>query len=72
LEKLPSHRDFATVWTADQRHNLGLNGQVMLDNLSSLKVTLVDRVDRWSKEHPGDLYERVQNRLDRGWVHGIK
>ncbi|KAF7976920.1 hypothetical protein HWV62_5322 [Athelia sp. TMB] len=47
LEKLPAHRDYQTTLNADQRHNLGLNGQEILDSLSELKPTLVDRHERW-------------------------
>ncbi|KAF9462259.1 hypothetical protein BDZ94DRAFT_1261890 [Collybia nuda] len=52
LEKLPTHRDYHTLLNAAQRHNLGLNGQDILDHLSDLKPTLLERHERWMKEHP--------------------
>ncbi|KAL0945895.1 hypothetical protein HGRIS_012180 [Hohenbuehelia grisea] len=52
LEKLPSHRDYHTALTATQRHNLGLNGQDILDSLSDLKPKLVERHERWLKANP--------------------
>ncbi|KAF8179888.1 hypothetical protein BJ912DRAFT_639027 [Pholiota molesta] len=52
LEKLPNHRDYNTMLNSNQRHNLALNGQDILDNLADLKVTLVDRYDKWLQKHP--------------------
>ncbi|KAI0089456.1 hypothetical protein BDY19DRAFT_942423 [Irpex rosettiformis] len=47
LEKLPTHREYQTLLTANQRANLGLNGQEILDNLSELKPLLVDQYEAW-------------------------
>ncbi|KAF4576218.1 hypothetical protein EYR40_000457 [Pleurotus pulmonarius] len=52
LEKLPSHRDYHELLSSAQRHNLGLNGQDILDSLSDLKPTLVERFEKWTKAHP--------------------
>ncbi|KAJ3501429.1 hypothetical protein NLJ89_g9344 [Agrocybe chaxingu] len=62
LEKLPMHKDYHVVLNANQRHNLGLNGQDILDNLSDLKPTLVDRYDKWLQKHPDGIdHERTPN-----------
>ncbi|EGO01337.1 hypothetical protein SERLA73DRAFT_159766 [Serpula lacrymans var. lacrymans S7.3] len=55
LEKLPSHKDYNTLLTSTQRQNLGLNGQNILDSLSELKPTLVDRYERWAAQHPEEV-----------------
>ncbi|KAF4621611.1 hypothetical protein D9613_012625 [Agrocybe pediades] len=52
LEKLPTHRDYSTFLDENQRHNLVLNGQVMLDNMTALKLRIVDRYNKWLSEHP--------------------
>ncbi|KAH7929023.1 Mov34-domain-containing protein [Leucogyrophana mollusca] len=52
LEKLPTHKEYYTLLTSTQRHNLGLNGQNILDSLSELKPTLVDRYERWLAQNP--------------------
>ncbi|PPQ79036.1 hypothetical protein CVT25_002345 [Psilocybe cyanescens] len=61
LEKLPSHRDYNTVLNVNQRHNLGLNGQDILDHLSELKPSLVDRYEKWLQRHPDGDHERTPN-----------
>ncbi|KAF9555501.1 Mov34-domain-containing protein [Agrocybe pediades] len=62
LEKLPTHRDYNTVLNANQRHNLALNGQDILDNLTDLKVRIVDRYDKWLSKHPDHAdHERTPN-----------
>ncbi|OCH90506.1 Mov34-domain-containing protein [Obba rivulosa] len=50
LEKLPTHKDYQSLLNAEQRHNLGLNGQDILDSLSRLKPVLVDRYERWRSQ----------------------
>ncbi|KAF9484282.1 Mov34-domain-containing protein [Pholiota conissans] len=55
LEKLPAHREYNSMLSANQRQNLALNGQDILDNLAELKVTLVDRYDKWLKKHPDGI-----------------
>ncbi|KAH7908544.1 hypothetical protein BJ138DRAFT_1068611 [Hygrophoropsis aurantiaca] len=55
LEKLPTHKEYYTLLNATQRHNLGLNGQNILDSLSELKPTLVDRYEQWLARHPEDV-----------------
>ncbi|KAI5996039.1 hypothetical protein EDC04DRAFT_2612919 [Pisolithus marmoratus] len=52
LEKLPTHKEYYTLLTTNQRHNLGLNGQTILENLGELKPVLVDRYERWASRHP--------------------
>lgn len=52
LEKLPTHKEYYTLLTGTQRHNLGLNGQTILENLGELKPVLVDRYERWASRHP--------------------
>lgn len=47
LERLPTHREYNTLLSADQRHNLGTNGQEILDSLSKLKPILVQRYEDW-------------------------
>ncbi|KAL6309483.1 hypothetical protein BKA93DRAFT_760290 [Sparassis latifolia] len=47
LERLPTHKDYHDLLSAEQRHNLGMNGQDILDNLSRLKPVLVDRYETW-------------------------
>ncbi|OBZ76162.1 AMSH-like protease sst2 [Grifola frondosa] len=50
LEKLPSHPEYQTLLNADQRHNLGMNGQDILDSLSQLKPMLVERYEQWQAQ----------------------
>ncbi|KIJ64913.1 hypothetical protein HYDPIDRAFT_89553 [Hydnomerulius pinastri MD-312] len=80
LEKLPTHKEYYTLLTATQRHNLGLNGQNILENLGELKPTLVDRYERWAARNPeeaaaasnsNDSSSRRQDesRVDRHSVH---
>ncbi|KAF9225041.1 hypothetical protein BS17DRAFT_779500 [Gyrodon lividus] len=52
LEKLPTHKEYYTLLTATQRHNLGLNGQHILESLGELKPILADRYERWAAQHP--------------------
>ncbi|KAI0372553.1 Mov34-domain-containing protein [Pilatotrama ljubarskyi] len=47
LEKLPTHREYQTLLNADQRNNLGMNGQDILDSLSQLKPILIEKYDQW-------------------------
>ncbi|KAF8965809.1 hypothetical protein BDZ97DRAFT_757742 [Flammula alnicola] len=62
LEKLPMHRDYNVKLNANQRQNLALNGQDILDNLSDLKPAIVDRYDKWLQKHPDGLdQERTPN-----------
>jgi len=44
---------------ATQRHNLGLNGQDILDNLADLRAVLVDRYERWRQDHPDGVDEDI-------------
>lgn len=50
LEKLPTHREYNVLLNADQRQNLGMNGQDILDSLSQLKPVLVDRFEQWQAQ----------------------
>lgn len=54
LEKLPTHSEYYTLLNADQRANLAMNGQDILDSLSKLKPFLVERYEKWRASHPGD------------------
>ncbi|KAL1740004.1 hypothetical protein HDZ31DRAFT_68373 [Schizophyllum fasciatum] len=54
LDKLPTHRDYKTVLNDKHRHNLGLNGQDILDCLGQLKPVLVERHEQWILAHPED------------------
>ncbi|CDO77414.1 hypothetical protein BN946_scf184857.g21 [Trametes cinnabarina] len=47
LEKLPTHREYHILLNADQRSNLGMNGQDILDTLSQMKPILIDRYETW-------------------------
>ncbi|KAM5532979.1 hypothetical protein V8D89_013321 [Ganoderma adspersum] len=53
LEKLPTHREYQTLLNTDQRHNLGMNGQDILDSLSQLKPVLVERYENWQSGQRG-------------------
>ncbi|KAF5325172.1 hypothetical protein D9619_010079 [Psilocybe cf. subviscida] len=62
LEKLPGHRGYQTMLNLSQRQNLALNGQDILENLSDIKPTLVDRYNKWLQDHPKDIdQERTSN-----------
>ncbi|KAF5373417.1 hypothetical protein D9615_009472 [Tricholomella constricta] len=54
LEKIPTHRDFTTLLTGAQRHNLTLNGQEMLEKMGEIKPILVNRLIEWNNEHATD------------------
>ncbi|TCD65306.1 hypothetical protein EIP91_002831 [Steccherinum ochraceum] len=47
LDKLPTHREYSTLLSADQRHNLSMNGQELLEYLSELKPKLINEYDDW-------------------------
>ncbi|KAH9947862.1 hypothetical protein B0H21DRAFT_736658 [Amylocystis lapponica] len=51
LEKLPTHREYHALLNSDQRQNLGMNGQDILDSLSQLKPVLVERYERWQAQN---------------------
>ncbi|KAG9310123.1 hypothetical protein JVU11DRAFT_9736 [Chiua virens] len=65
LEKLPSHKEYYTLLTATQRHNLGLNGQDILVHLGDIKPILVDRYEHWAAQHPEEA-AAVRTTLDSG------
>ncbi|KAF8549108.1 hypothetical protein OG21DRAFT_1515534 [Imleria badia] len=65
LEKLPSHKEYFTLLTPTQRHNLGLNGQDILVQLGDIKPLLVDRYERWAVQHPEEA-AAVRAALDAG------
>ncbi|KAN0094413.1 hypothetical protein V8E55_002700 [Tylopilus felleus] len=65
LERLPSHKEYFTLLTATQRHNLGLNGQDILMHLGEIKPILVDRYERWAAQHPEEA-DAVRAALDAG------
>ncbi|KAH8827112.1 hypothetical protein DL96DRAFT_1232990 [Flagelloscypha sp. PMI_526] len=54
LEKLPQHKDYHTMLSKQQRQNLSLNGQDILDSLGELKPVLVQRHEQWTTRHPND------------------
>ncbi|KAG0695040.1 hypothetical protein DFH29DRAFT_985061 [Suillus ampliporus] len=47
LEKLPMHKEYYTLLSPTQRHNLGLNGHQILVDLGEIKPIIVDRYERW-------------------------
>ncbi|KAF9237134.1 hypothetical protein BU15DRAFT_76242 [Melanogaster broomeanus] len=63
LERVPTHKEYYTILTPTQRHNLGLNGQQVLESLDEIKPILVDRYQRWAAQHPeeADVYD------ESGW-----
>ncbi|KAF8452830.1 hypothetical protein L210DRAFT_3639282 [Boletus edulis BED1] len=65
LEKLPLHKEYFTLLTPTQRHNLGLNGQDILMHLGDIKPILVDRYERWTAQHPEEA-AAVRTALDAG------
>ncbi|KAI0922657.1 hypothetical protein AcV5_009571 [Taiwanofungus camphoratus] len=48
LEKLPMHRDYTVLLNAEQRNNLAMNGQDILESLSKIKPVLVERFESWA------------------------
>ncbi|KAF9448002.1 Mov34-domain-containing protein [Macrolepiota fuliginosa MF-IS2] len=52
LDKLPTHPNYNTALNEMQRHNLGLNGQDILDQMSQIRPVLVDRFNEWRAVHP--------------------
>ncbi|KAL4248590.1 peptidase M67C family protein [Abortiporus biennis] len=50
LEKLPTHSEYKALLTPEQRSNLGVNGQDILDSLSKLKPLLVQRYEDWQAQ----------------------
>ncbi|PFH48335.1 hypothetical protein AMATHDRAFT_115904, partial [Amanita thiersii Skay4041] len=52
LDKLPTHRDYYTLLSTTQRSNLSWNGQNIVDNLSDLKIKLINQYDEWLRAHP--------------------
>ncbi|KAL0058983.1 hypothetical protein AAF712_014320 [Marasmius tenuissimus] len=63
LEMLPAHPDYKTSLTEDQRLNLNLNGQEILDNLGQLKSKISDRYEEYRKDHP-EVEESHQRALE--------
>ncbi|KIK48623.1 hypothetical protein CY34DRAFT_798143 [Suillus luteus UH-Slu-Lm8-n1] len=51
LEKLPMHKEYYTLLSPTQRHNLGLNGQQILLDLGEIKPIIVDRYERWCMQN---------------------
>ncbi|KAG1840887.1 hypothetical protein C8R48DRAFT_781620 [Suillus tomentosus] len=51
LEKLPMHKEYYTLLSPTQRHNLGLNGQQILLDLGEIKPIIVDRYERWRMQN---------------------
>ncbi|KAJ7104709.1 hypothetical protein C8R44DRAFT_887156 [Mycena epipterygia] len=49
VEKIPSHRDYTSVLSAEQRANLMANGEDILHQLGRLKATLVERYERYAR-----------------------
>ncbi|KZT71427.1 hypothetical protein DAEQUDRAFT_130553 [Daedalea quercina L-15889] len=47
FEKLPTHQEYPTLLRVDQRQNLELNGQDILQSLSQLKPILKDEYKQW-------------------------
>ncbi|KIP05613.1 hypothetical protein PHLGIDRAFT_144740 [Phlebiopsis gigantea 11061_1 CR5-6] len=55
LEKLPIHQEYNVLLNADQRANLAMNGQDILDGLSKLKPFLVERYETYRSTHGDDV-----------------
>ncbi|KAK7446743.1 hypothetical protein VKT23_014439 [Stygiomarasmius scandens] len=53
-EKLPTHHEYQSALTTEQRHHLQTNGADILDHLSKLKPILQDRHDQWTRTHPDE------------------
>ncbi|OJA19098.1 hypothetical protein AZE42_10046 [Rhizopogon vesiculosus] len=51
LEKLPMHKEYYTLLSPTQRHNLGLNGHQILLDLGEIKPIIVDRYERWRSQN---------------------
>ncbi|KAL0569752.1 hypothetical protein V5O48_012213 [Marasmius crinis-equi] len=62
LEALPAHPDYKTALDDNQRLNLNLNGQEILDNLGQLKAKISDRYEAYRKDHP-EIEESHQRAL---------
>ncbi|TFY76569.1 hypothetical protein EWM64_g7444 [Hericium alpestre] len=52
LERLPAHQDYRVLLNSQQRHNMGLHGQEILDLLSEVKSSLVERYENWQEHQP--------------------
>ncbi|KAJ3551771.1 hypothetical protein NM688_g4515 [Phlebia brevispora] len=61
LERLPTHHDYHALLNTEQRHNLGMNGQDMLDHLSQLKKILVERYEKWRIRRESDRASSSQH-----------
>ncbi|KAK7446748.1 hypothetical protein VKT23_014444 [Stygiomarasmius scandens] len=57
LEKLPTHHEYQSPLTTEQRHHLQTNGADILDPLSKLKPILQDGHDQWTRTHPDEPNE---------------
>ncbi|VDC05233.1 unnamed protein product [Peniophora sp. CBMAI 1063] len=49
LEKLPAHKDYRTLLNSTQRHNMGLHGQEILDQLATIKNTLLEQSEAYDR-----------------------
>ncbi|CAL1709808.1 unnamed protein product [Somion occarium] len=49
LDKLPLHPEYTVLLSSEQRQNLGINGQDILNQLSECKRILVERYEDWYK-----------------------
>ncbi|KAG7096055.1 hypothetical protein E1B28_006736 [Marasmius oreades] len=52
LETLPSHPDYKTALDDNQRANLNMNRQEIIDNLGQLKTRISDRYEAYRRDHP--------------------
>ncbi|TFY61127.1 hypothetical protein EVG20_g7174 [Dentipellis fragilis] len=52
LEKMPTHEDYKVLLNAQQRHNMGLHGQEILDSLGEVKQALLERYEAWQEQEP--------------------
>ncbi|KAF8064862.1 hypothetical protein FPV67DRAFT_1671168 [Lyophyllum atratum] len=65
LEKIPTHRDFATLLNQAQRQNLTLNGQEMLEKMGEIKPILIDRLAAWNRHA---AHENNSRGIDVRWA----
>ncbi|KZV71236.1 hypothetical protein PENSPDRAFT_630656 [Peniophora sp. CONT] len=49
LEKLPAHKDYRALLNSTQRHNMGLHGQEILDQLATIKNTLLEQAEAYDR-----------------------
>ncbi|KAG2356406.1 hypothetical protein BDR07DRAFT_1453429 [Suillus spraguei] len=69
LEKLPMHKEYYTLLSPTQRHNLGLNGQQILLDLGEIKPIIVERYERWRMRNNESSRPSSSNSYPEGSRH---